>query len=1338
MSYATYTIQTAFGCSGISEYSATNVSLVDRITLPDNTFYQFSYEYTPGSTTTVTGRLASVTFPTGATISYQYSGGGTGVNGITCADGSAAILTRIVPDGTWTYTRTMGSGAASATKVTAPKLSYDAVGNDTIVQFQRIYETQRNVYQGSAPAISSLPIPESTLLTANMLQETQTCYNASASPCTTTAVTLPITQRAVAVQFGSTGLQARHVMLYNSSGLPTEADDYDYGSAVPLKKVLTTYATLGNGIIGMPASVTIQDGAGNPKAQTTYAYDETAVVAPPNQPTPQHTSVTGSRGNVTTINYPVSGLSAHFTYYDTGSVQTVTDVNGAVTTYNYGALTATCGNTFPTGVAEPLNMSKSYTWNCTGGVKTQSTDENGKTTTASYTDAYFWRPFSVTDPTSAVTNLAYTAPTVSSPASIESSLLFNSNNSTVDVLTTSDGLGRTHLRQTRQAPGSSSFDSVETDYDAIGRPTRVTMPYQAASGQTTSTSAPGVKTTYDGLGRVLSVTDGGNSTTTFAYNQNDVLVTVGPAPTGEDVKKRQLEYDALGRLTSVCEVTSLLPGYGSCAQATAQTGYWTRYIYDTLGNVLSVTQNAQATSTNRQTRSYTYDAMSRLTSETNPEMAQASIAYTYDLDTSGTCTGTYRSNLIKRVDPKGNTTCYAYDLLHRATSITYSGPDAPNTPNKYFVYDAATISTIPATTVQNAKTRLAEAYTATSQAGTKITDLGFSYTARGEVSDVYQSTPHSNGYYHVPASYFANGALNQLNTLSGGLPSLPGLPTFSYAVDGEGRISAVSAGSGQNPVSNVSYSLYGSPPQLQVTFGSGDSDTYSYDAGTGRMTQYKFTVGSPAQSVVGNLTWNQNGSLQQHQISDPFNSANTQTCAYQHDDVSRIGSVDCGTGGWGQSFAYDAFSNITKNVLQNHTGNSFQPAYQTSPSITNRIATLPGNITVNYDANGNTLNDGSYTYTWDVESRPATISTSSTVTLTFDSLGRAVEQLKNAAYTQILYGPTGEKLALMSGQTLQRAFVALPAGASAVYTASGLDHYQHTDWLGSARLTSTPTRTVSGDTAYAPFGETYAQSGAPDLSFTGQNQDTAGGLYDFLYREFSTQGRWHSPDPAGLAAVSFDDPQSLNRYAYARNMPTTLTDPLGLCPECRYAPASSSFQAPTCYLEGVQISCTLLARINDAGASYLVFPGYKYKGTLDSGTNCYVGVVVDDAFCLGDHSTFSFRDNSNSSAGGGSGGGGAQRPVTPPVANSCVTEATNAAASYWAKAKTPPSTGDILGGGIISGIARIARASNPVAVILGFANVFRSQIGNAVLADLAYNATYNSCSARNGLPIPPF
>ncbi len=67
-----------------------------------------------------------------------------------------------------------------------------------------------------------------------------------------------------------------------------------------------------------------------------------------------------------------------------------------------------------------------------------------------------------------------------------------------------------------------------------------------------------------------------------------------------------------------------------------------------------------------------------------------------------------------------------------------------------------------------------------------------------------------------------------------------------------------------------------------------------------------------------------------------------------------------------------------------------------------------------------------------------------------------------------------------------------------------------------------------------------------DYSFTGMNSDTSSGLYDFLYREYSTQGRWPQPDPAGLAAIDVSNPQSWNRYAYAYNSPCSQTDPLGL------------------------------------------------------------------------------------------------------------------------------------------------------------------------------------------------
>lgn len=167
--------------------------------------------------------------------------------------------------------------------------------------------------------------------------------------------------------------------------------------------------------------------------------------------------------------------------------------------------------------------------------------------------------------------------------------------------------------------------------------------------------------------------------------------------------------------------------------------------------------------------------------------------------------------------------------------------------------------------------------------------------------------------------------------------------------------------------------------------------------------------------------------------------------------------------------------------------------------------------------------------------------------VTYDALGRMVEQARGSSYTEIVYGPSGGKLALMTGQTLSKAFMPLPGGATAVYNASGLAYYRHADWLGSARLASTPSRGVYYDGAYAPYGEPYVESASADRSFTGQNQDTVAGLYDFMFREYHpVQGRWISPDPAGLAAVDPANPQTWNAYAYAINRPNEVVDPLGL------------------------------------------------------------------------------------------------------------------------------------------------------------------------------------------------
>jgi RHS repeat-associated protein len=1114
MKFTSQTVQTNFGCSGITEFGPTSESLVSEIDLPDGSKYTLSYEPTPGHSGDVTGRLASLTLPTGGTISYSYSGGN---NGIVCADGSTAALTRTTPDGTWKYAHSE-SGTAWTTTITDPQ------NNQTSLDFQGIYETERQVYQGS-----------STLLKA-----VYSCYNGASVPCNSTAITLPITQRAVTIQWpGSSNLESKTVTSYNSYGLVTEKDEYAYGTGTPgalTRRTLTSFASLGNGIVGMPSSVTIEDGSANVKGQTNYSYDQTGVVA--TSGTPQHMSISGSRGNATTISSLVSGsthLSNTFTYYDTGNVDTATDVNGAQTTYNYSS--GSCGNSFPTSVTEPLSLSRSMTWNCTGGVQLTATDENSQTITSTYSsDPAFWRPNAITDQANNQWTSWY-QPNSSycCPSGFDWSLNFtaNSNSVVVNHIQYEDGLGRPYTDQHSQSPPTqTAFDTLSRTYDSNGRLYTVSMP--CSVGYTGTCSPAAITVTYDALSRLIKTVDNGGGTTNYTFSQNDALVVLSPAPGSENNKQHQYEYDALGRLTSVCEITTA-SGSGTCGQTTNQIGFWTQYTYDVLDNLIGVTQNAQSSS--KQIRTYNYDGLSRLTSETNPE--SGTTTYAYDSATGTTCSPSSSGDLIKRTDANGAWTCYDYDTLHRVTDVGNSNQNGTNT-CKRFRYDNSSGypgSTKPAGLV-NTLGRLIEA--TTDQCGVQgdalSSDEWFSYTARGEVGDFYESTSNSGGYYHVSQTYWPNGAPNVLTA--------PGVPTITYTIDGEGRVYSASASSGQNPLTSATYNV-GSGTPATITLGSSDTDTFQYDV-MNRMKQYSFNVNG--QVVVGNLTWNPNGSLGTLAITDPINSANAQTCNYTHDDLSRIASDSCTGSGWSQTFTYDAFGNITKN------GNSsFQPSYS---YLTNHM-TLIGGSTPSYDNDGNVLNDFLHSYTYDVYGHPITIDG---VGITYDALGRMVERHFSGGYNQLLYAPSGAKLAMLSGQALNFALVPLASGAIAEYHSGPTIYYHHSDWLGSTRFVSTQTRTMYYDGAYAPFSEPYAQSGTSDLMFTGIGQDTVANAYDFPAREYGIQGRWPSPDPAGLAAANPSDPQTWNRYAYVRNNPLALTDPTGLVedPRCLAHPRRQS------------------------------------------------------------------------------------------------------------------------------------------------------------------------------------
>ncbi len=1135
MNYTKYNLATAFNCTGIKEFAGA-AYLVSSIVLPDTTQYAFTYEST-------TGRLLTVTLPTGGKITYTYTDGSN--NGIVCADGSTNGLTRTLnTGGTWLYDRS-GTGNAWTTTVTTPPdpVNSGSASDITTINFEKdsatsgttnYYETQRVVKQGASLALATII----------------TCYNVSGPPtpanCPTAAVASPIKR---VTQFtylpNSSGQQAETDTDYVSgTNLPTDIYSYDFGAGAVgplLRHTKTAYATLGNNILDHPSSIKVYDGASNLKAQTTYTYDEDLSTLAASGAT-QLQPVTGARGNLTTLAVQATStttLYRKFTHYDTGMLVTSTDVStssttsGPTTTYNYVSSSASCNFAFPTSISEPLSLSRSMTWDCNGGVMLNLTDENGKAASADYVDPDFWRPDYTKDQLNNKTTVTYTGQTAA-----ESNLSFNASASVSDILTTVDGFGRVILNQRAQGPGQppAEYDSFETDYNIMGQPSKSTMPFQAAAGTTNST-APGTTTVYDAMGRPTLVTDGGSGTVAYQYIKNDVLQTVGPTQNFS----KQLEYDALGRVKSVCEITSV-SGSGACGQSNAKNGFLTRYTYDPLGNLLTVTQNAQPGAIGgQQNRTYTFDEISRLTSETNPE--SGTTTYTYDSINTGNCSATSAGDLAMKLDAVGNGTCYVYDALHRVRSAgqNYTTPDTAATPDACFNYDAATVNGV---SMSNSKLRLAEAYTVSHAAGcgaAKVTDEGFSYDADGRPTDLYESTPHSAGYYHSSTAYWANGALETLSLFNsaGG----PLFPTQTYGLDGEGRPTTVTAASGQNPVTSVAYTLSGTAEPIgsltNVIFGSLDSDSYQYDPSTGRMTKYTLSVNG--QSAVGSLTWSANGTLSQLAITDPFNTQDNQTCANTYDDLARISGNTCTPSVWAQTFSYDPFGNISKSGSI-----SWQPSYSTASN--NQYQS--GWNGASYDSDGNLLNDTFNTYTWDAYGN---LASANGATIVYDAFGRMVENGNGG--NEFAYAPGGTYLlGSMQGQVLLGAFIPLPGGAIALYNTGGLAQYNHADWLGSARLFSNASRVAIPAMSYAPFGEGYA-GGQGYVQFTSNGnaftvydtENQSGSLTDFTYRRYSpVQGRWIAPDPAGLAAVDPTNPQTWNRYAYVANNPLSFIDPQGL------------------------------------------------------------------------------------------------------------------------------------------------------------------------------------------------
>jgi YD repeat-containing protein len=721
VSYAQYTVHTAFGCSGVSEYGPTSTSLVNAVTLPDGSSYQFTYEPTPGSSGDVTGRVASVTLPTGGAISYAYTGGS---NGIVCADGSTAGLTRTTtatansPASTWTYARTPGTGTSHTEVVDglSNHLAYDfvtTVDPPTGVT-AAYYETQRKIYQGAetgTPALSR-----------------QTCYNAAALPCVTSSTIVPGAEISTYEVFNGSQEHGSTIQ-YNNSGLPTKVQIYDFGGASSrgplLRQETWTYST---SIPGLVTQDIVQDGSGTLAGQTLYGYDAATPTA--SSGVPQHVSVSGPRGNLTSTQYYNSGTTSINTsksYEDTGSVLAVTTPNG-ITSYSYdSSFVYNTAITLPTpssGVA--LQYTQGY--DSTTGLQTSITDPNLAQTTYSYADPLL-RSTQITYPNGGSSTYSYTPNQTSFHNYLSSS-------SYADTENLVDGYGRQSRIAVSNGQSSNPWYQVDTCYDADANVNFQSVEYQGAGLSSAKVcSSSGDSSSYDALGRKTQVTHADGTSINYTYSGRAIRVV------DENGVTRISQIDGLGRTTAVCEISanSSMPGSGSpvaCGMDIDGTGFLTGYAYNLANHMTTVTQGVQ-------TRVFQNDWLERPIFIQEPERGQTHYSYAYN--------GT--GLVVTRIRPQANqtnlavttTTSTQYDSIGRVVSTTYNDGI---TAGKFFQYDQA---------INWGSTSLGQSKGQLTYASTNVvwTGMQFTYDPMGRVTFTIQCLPGrcGNANFDVYRSY---------------------------------------------------------------------------------------------------------------------------------------------------------------------------------------------------------------------------------------------------------------------------------------------------------------------------------------------------------------------------------------------------------------------------------------------------------------------------------------------------------------------------------------------------------------------------------------------------------
>lgn len=1170
--------------------SSANVAVVGAVELPNGKQYQFLYNSY--------AELARVVLPTGGAIEYDYAAGLT--NGAASGYFAAVekniyrrvIERRVYPDG--------GSGLNYVSRMTysRPETTTTNLGYVVLDQYNSagtLLTRSAHYFYGS-PRLSFNQKPteypgwkdgreyqtvEYAADGLTALRQTNHTFaqRASVSWWTGTAdqeppndprLTETVTTLLDTNQVSKRTFGYDDTVPYNNQN---NVKEYDFGNGAAgslLRETRTTFVTSSTYtdtsvyLRSLPAQFSIYDGSGTEKARTTFEYDNYL-------PDSTHaglvnrTSISGfdsgftasllTRGNVTgstrylLLGGLVTGSITSYSQYDiAGNVVKAIDARGYPTNFYYEDCFGTPDgnariNSAPTQLAglssfalvtkvtNALSQTSYGQFDYYLGKPVDGEDVNGVVASGYYSDSLD-RPSQVKRAvgTTAASHSVFGYDDTNRIVTVTTDLNTNNDSALISKVVY-DQMGR--KSETRQYEDGTNYIASQTQYDALGRAYKTSNPFRPWQSET----AVWTVTTFDALGRVTTVTTPDSAVSSSTYLGNAVTVT------DQAGKARRSVSDGLGRTTSVYEDPS-------------GANYQTSYAYDTLDNLITVTQGVQ-------TRTFVYDSLKRLTSATNPESGTVTFGY----DNNG--------NLTSRVDARSITATMAYDALNRITSKSYN--DSPQTPSVNYYYDAQSLpGGAPSFDRGFATGRLVAVTYGGASAGTYR-----GYDQMGRVVRQYQRTDSVN--YLVEASYYANGSVQNVT-----YPAVPGAGdrrTVSYTNDSAGRTGSISSAATSYAlavsVSSVGYAAHGG--LTRQTYGNNLIHAVSYNNRLQPIEIKLGTSGAPASIidlVYSYGTTNNNGNVQSIAYSGGGLSY-TQTFAY--DALNRLTTAQENSGSnWSQTNGYDRYGNRWISL-----GGGSQSLYFTASN--NRITGS------SYDSAGNLLNDGTHTYTYDGENKISKVD--GTSAYVYDGGGQRVRKLVGEN-VRFIYGIDGQLIAEYSGSTgaLLKEYVYGPTGLVATIEPTALNsngtRYTTPDHLGSPRVITNSSAGVVSRHDYKPFGEEIGagiggrtvgmEFGVAEglrKKFTSHERDTETGLDYMQARYFhAPHGRFTTADPL-LASGRVGNPQSWNRYSYVLNNPIRLVDPSGQKeqePEQQNNPKDKPAKVDEATKDGVKVTVTQL------------------------------------------------------------------------------------------------------------------------------------------------------------------